>query len=184
MSSENDTRTQDLNSAYLDVAKGQIGRIQARATFVAQAAGAIGTIYTAILGLAFGFIHGSQRPVPATGIIPAIFIGLALVLAGAYACSSYIEEEPASVASDPSEHPSEQALVEQRNAFIDWTTKIVKKRLYFLHASLISLGFGVIFLPAAFLSISEIVVWIIAFLLFCSIPVIVYLIDKLQRNMS
>jgi hypothetical protein len=180
MNTENDTRAQDLNSAYLDVAKEQIGRSQARATFVAQAAGAIGTIYTAILGLAFGFIHGSEKPVPATGIIPAIFIGLALVLAGAYACSSYIVEKPASVASDP----SEQALIEQRNAFIVWTSKIVTQRLYFLHASLISLGFGVIFLPAAFLSISEIVVWIIAFLLFCSIPVIVLRINKPQRNMS
>lgn len=109
MSSENNTRAQDLNSAYLDVAKEQIGRSQARATFVAQAAAAIGTVYTAILGLAFGFIHGSERPVPATGIIPAIFIGLALVLAGAYACSSYIIEKPALVASDA----SEQTLLEQ-----------------------------------------------------------------------
>lgn len=110
MSSENNTRAQDLNSAsYLDVAKEQIGRSQARATFVAQAAGAIGTVYTAILGHAFGFIHGSERPVPATGIIPAIFIGLALVLAGAYACSSYIIEKPALVASDA----SEQTLLEQ-----------------------------------------------------------------------
>ena len=56
----------DVQSAYLDVAKGQIDRIQARADFVEKAAAAIITLYTGVLTVVFA---AGGRALPPRGIV-------------------------------------------------------------------------------------------------------------------
>jgi hypothetical protein len=73
-----------VQSAYLDVAKGTLDRALKRAEFLTAAAGAIGTSYAALLGLVYSAGGDTPRPLPATGIGPALFLGLALVLSAFY----------------------------------------------------------------------------------------------------
>src|SRR5262249_25585244 len=69
-----------VQSAYVDVAKGPLDRALKRAEFLTAAAGAIGTSYAALLGLVYSAGGDTPKPLPATGIGSALFLGLALVL--------------------------------------------------------------------------------------------------------
>jgi hypothetical protein len=182
------TSLQAINSAYLDVAKGQIDRSQARATQVVTAAGAIGTIYTAILALRFNS-SGSSGTVSLalTAIIPAIFLGAAIVFAVIYL--AYITPQSRSVKIAKPSGIASFRVQEQRDNFIKWANAIVHRRLSSLHAAAISLGFGVVFLPVAFLTISptsERYVWIAAILAVAIEAAIVFLLrsspDSSQSN--
>lgn len=109
------------------------------------------TFYTGVLGLAFATTeHG--EPLPARGVASAIFLGLALAFASAYA--ALLARTPPPPAPTP--HAQLEVFQERRlNAFVDWVSSIAFGRLYFLHASVISLGLGVLFLPAPFLDVSD-----------------------------
>jgi len=126
------------------------------------AASAIGTIYTAILALAFGLSGANGTKIPPTiltikGAIPALFLGLSIVLAAVYL--SYITQAH-SVQAPPSDVLPIELMFEERNTFIRWTTAAVLNRAQWLHSAVISLGLGVIFLPVAFLDINNIIVLI------------------------
>lgn len=148
---------QAVYTAYLDVAKGHLDRVQARAQFVATAASAIGGVYAAVLGLSFSIGKEINRPLPIRGLASTIFLGLSIVLATAYL--AYITRaEPIVGAPVPSLRS--QQLHEERNTFIQWTSEAVLRRIYWLQSSVISLGLGVLFLPVAFLQIQDTIVWI------------------------
>jgi len=66
---------QAVDNARLDVIKSTLNRIQNRAEYIQKAAGTIGTVYSAVLGLSFGFGKGTNLPLPMRGLIPAIFLG-------------------------------------------------------------------------------------------------------------
>ena len=153
-------RGQALYSAHLAGAQGQIDRAQARAALVIQAAGAIGTLYAAILGLTFGLGGGATRavaPLPVRGVVPAVFIGVAVFAAAVYL--AYITSLGTFRDAPPSGLLSYR-LIEQADDFIRWTARFVSQRIGWLHAAVISLGFGVLFLPAAFLDLNNLVVLI------------------------
>jgi hypothetical protein len=179
------TRAQALYSAYLDVAKEQIGRAQTRATFIQTAATAIGTIYTGVLALAYGLSSQPATLLTIKGVIPALFLGLAIVLAAVYL--SYITDAPAIKPSIPSGLISIR-LEEERNDFITWTSQIVLRRIPWLHGAIISLGFGILFLPIAFLTISDtdiklwifVVVCIIILILIINWPTVVHCLSKVM----
>jgi hypothetical protein len=145
---------QAVHDAYVDVAKSTIDRALARADFVEKAAAAIATAYTAVVGLSFA-TGTDATPIPPQGIIPAIFLGFALVLAAVYL--AYFSRSAAperKVAMEPPA-PAPDFETKQRNRlneFVGWTSNAVLARIYFLHASVISLGFGVLFLPAAYIA--------------------------------
>jgi hypothetical protein len=155
------TSIQAINGAYLDVAKGQIDRAQARVSQVVTAASAIGTIYTAILALHFGGAGSSGTianltvltiPLPSTGFIPGIFLGLAIFFALIYL--AFITPRSRSLEVPKPSGIVSLRVIEQRRYFILWTSEIVRQRLSSLHASVLSLGFGVVFLPVAILNVS------------------------------
>lgn len=149
------TRGQALYSAHLAVAQGQIDRAQARAALVIQAASAIGTLYAAILGLDFGLGGGANKavaPLPIRGIVPAVFLGIAIFAAALYlayltSLGTFRDAKPSGLLS--------YRLIEQADDFTRWTARFVSQRLPWLHAAVICLGFGVLFLPVAFLDLAD-----------------------------
>lgn len=151
------TRGQALYSAYLDVAKGQIDRSQTRAAFIAQAAGGITTLYTGLAALAYGLGQGNHV-LPIRGLIPAVFLGGAIVLATVYL--AFITRPHSIYTAKPSGLLSLQ-MIEARDDFIRWTSAIVGRRIHWLHAAVISLSFGVASLPLAFINISDGGAWLL-----------------------
>jgi hypothetical protein len=152
-----DTLDQAVHNAYLDVAKGHLDRVRVRAEFVEKAAGTIGGAYAILLGLSFSLNKEVNRPLPARGLAPTIFLGLSIFLAAVYL--AYIT--PTQPLIGPKPHPVRtQRVIQRRDAFILWTSEIVGKRARWLQSAVISLGFGVIFLPVVFLDIQNNIVWI------------------------
>lgn len=142
-----------IHDARIELAKSAIERGRAGAEFVRNAAAGIVTLYTAILGLAFSVTKDAQAsPIDAVGIVPAIFLGVALVLATAYV--ALLGKEP--VMPAPLPHSNFRTMQERRlSAFTNWASSLALSRVLFLHASVIALGFGVLFLPVAFLDVSS-----------------------------
>lgn len=146
-----------VHTAYLDVAKGHLDRVRVRAEFVEKAAGTIGGAYAILLGLSFSLNKEVNRPLPARGLAPTIFLGLSIFLAAVYL--AYIT--PVQPLIGPKPHPVRtQRVIQRRNTFIRWTSELVGKRARWLQSAVISLGFGVIFLPVVFLDIQDNIVWL------------------------
>ena len=152
-----------IHDARVEVAKGAIARGQAGAEFVRNASAAIVTIYTGILGLVFGKEAFAETPAalkfPLVGLIPALFLAFALAAAAYYV--AYLTRAPAVDAPIPSS--SYRVLSDRRlNVFVDWVSQIALNRVYWLHAAVIALSFGVLFLPIAFTRISSVAAWVLA----------------------
>jgi hypothetical protein len=148
-----------VHDARIELAKSAIERGRAGAEFVRNAAAGIVTLYTAILGVAFSVTKEAQAtPIDAVGIVPAIFLGVALVLATAYV--ALLGREP--VMDPPQPHSNYRTMQERRlSVFTNWASSLALSRVIFLHASVIALGFGVLFLPVAFLDVSSSVVGLV-----------------------
>jgi len=144
-------RRQALYTAYLDLAKEQLERMQARAEFVEKAASVIGGAYGVILGLAFNINKDISRIPPTRGLAPLFFLGLSLTLAAIYL--AYITSPRVTPSS--SRRPSTLDVDAERLRFIELTTNIVLQRIRWLQSAVISLGFGVLSLPVAFLNIQD-----------------------------
>jgi hypothetical protein len=167
---------QAVFQAYLDVAKGQIDRSVTRAQFLTTAASAIGTVYTAVIGLAFGLTQANHE-LPATGIAPAVFLGLAIALAAYYLAyitsqSHLLKRAPADTKETTPPILPVQRLFDERNHLIEWVASTVVSRVYWLHAAVISLAVGVILLPLPFVTLPGWLIWlgVIAGLLAVSFP--------------
>lgn len=141
---------QAVDNAYLDVTKGAIDRAQARAQFIQTAAASIATVYAGILALSFkveGTSPGTQA-LPVQGILPTVFLGLAIVLVTVYL--GWIGRQRA----EAGPQPGASLLQDQErrvDAFIEWASALIVPRLYFLHASIVSLAIGVSLLPLAYI---------------------------------
>jgi hypothetical protein len=151
---------QAIHNAYLDVARAEAGKATERAEFIQKAAAAISTVYVAVIGLSFG-TGQYVKPLPVQGVITTIFLGLAIFLSTAYV--AYITKPN----PEPGVHEArnfKELQLERLNVFIRWARSPVLRRIYLLQASVISLGIGIIFLPAAFLALDGryIVIWIIS----------------------
>jgi hypothetical protein len=143
-----------VHDARLEVAKAAIDRGQSGAEFVRNAAAAIVTLYTGVLGVTFATTK-DETPFPARGLAPAVFLGLALVCASAYA--ALLTQAPQIAAPRP--HSQLPVFQERRlNAFVEWVSKIAMARVYFLHAAVISLGVGVLLLPVPFVAVAD---WVV-----------------------
>jgi hypothetical protein len=137
-----------IQEARIAIAKGGIDRGTAGAEFVRNAAAAIATVYTGVLGATYASADKAIHA-PARAIIPAIFLGLALASAAAYvAYLTRVDPIPA-----PEVTSSLRVYQERRIAtFIDWVTAYALNRAYWLHAAVLSLAFGVALLPAPFIA--------------------------------
>jgi hypothetical protein len=137
------TLRRQVHEAKLSVTKGSLDRARGAAEFVRNAASALVSLYTAVIGASFAV---TKQPLPTRGLISPIFLGSAVVFSAAYvAFATRPRETPG---WDPT---SEWLEREQRrlDAFVTWINEIATRRLYALHMSVLSLGFGAFFLPAA-----------------------------------
>jgi hypothetical protein len=146
------------HGARLEVAKGSIDRGRAAAEFARNAAAAIGSLYTGLLGVTFA-VSDQAKPLPARGVIPAVFLGLSLVCATAYA--AVMRAGKATTLSIERDDPRD--VQEARlNAFTRWTSEIARRNAWALHAAVFSLGAGVLFLPVAFVAWTSWTLWALA----------------------
>ncbi len=171
-----DTLNQAIINAYLDVAKGQIDRATGRAEFIEKAAGTIATIYTGILAFTFNADLSKGKAFPAVGIAPTIFLGLSIVFAMFYL--AYITR-PRGFKASTSSGLLPQHIIDERNNFISWTSNSVLERAPWLQTAVLSLGFGVIFLPVSYLTaaISESILWYIVAA--CAFLILLHLVVRL-----
>jgi hypothetical protein len=146
-----DALGKSVHDARLEVAKAAIDRGIGGAEFVRNAAAAIVTLYTGLLGVTYATAENAT-PLPARGIAPAVLLGLALACATAYA--ALLSQTPSAAAPRP--HSDLATYQERRlNVFIGWASDIAMGRAYFLHASVFAMFFGILLLPVPFIDISD-----------------------------
>lgn len=138
------------HTAMLETSKGSLERSRQAAEAVRNAAAAIGVIYTAVLGLAFSI----DQPLPPRGLVAAAFLGLAIVFATAYVGWLPTTVEESSGIEWPVDTGNLRSDSEVRTStFILWMRRASLQRASFLRAGVVALGFGVLFLPVAFISL-------------------------------
>ena len=170
-------QAQAVNSAYLDVAKSSLERTTSRANFVQTAATAISGVYVGALGLSFA--AAQAKYLPARGIAPALFLGIAIFLVAIYT-SFVTKPEDVKVPSSDGTLPGWQR--QRRDTFVLWTRAAILRRRHFLQASVISLGIGAFLLPLPYVDVSNGVVFflVIAGLLFVLVPLCVACIHSIK----
>jgi hypothetical protein len=137
-----------VHQARIDIAKDAVARAHSAAEFIRNAAAAIVTLYTGIIGISSVLDRSREGLLPARGILPAVFLSGAIVGASAYVA---LIQRPKPFQT-PKPHSSLPELQERRlSSFVDWLGDMTLKRAYALHAAVISLAMGTIFLPAPFL---------------------------------
>jgi hypothetical protein len=137
--------------ANREIAKGSIQRARDGADAVLKGAAAIVTLYTGVLGLVFA---NNGTPLPARGILPALFLGLAVVLATAYL--AFLRPSHESV--DPTEADQdllEVNVIQRANLLVLITRAITKRLAWSLRAAVVSLGVGLALLPLPFISAEQ-----------------------------
>ena len=143
------TLLEAVHGGYIAVAQSSLDRAVQRATYIATAAGAIATLYTAILALRFG--NSSHPAFPARGLIPALFIGGAVAFSTWYMAflrgtTKMTELLPSGLGGSI----AETRLMD----FMEWTFAGVLARAWSLRLSVISLALGLAFLPIGFVTLS------------------------------
>jgi len=142
----------DYDKAYyqamLDTAKGAPDRWRSAAELVQKAAAAVGTLYAAILG---GAATVSGHPLPARGVFPAVFLGLAIAMSTVYV--AYGTRGTPLQRFRPTTSPPERMRA-RLNQFLTAVHESVERRVYWLRASVLALGMGVLLLPAPFIAFS------------------------------
>jgi hypothetical protein len=140
----------ELNKAFhqglMEVSKGALARSAAAAELVQKGSAAIVTLYTAVLALAFSV---SDRPLPLRGLLPAVFLGLAVAFATGYV--AYVSRIPNTPGPSPSPLPEEYQL-NRTNAFISWVATTALTRAMWLRRAVVSLAIGVLLLPIPFIA--------------------------------
>ena len=141
-----------LHDAYISVTQSSIDRSLTRTNVVTASISAVITIYTGLLALVYAAKSGSGRPLTAAAIIPALFLGLALLLVTVYAAmfkNSSSERGPLLPTGVGGQ------LVEYRlTTFMEWCFATVGARAWALHAGIVSLGWGVVSLPMPFVTLT------------------------------
>lgn len=145
-----DSVEDELNKAFhqglMEVSKGALARSAAAAELVQKGSAAIVTLYTAVLALAFSV---SDRPLPLRGLLPAVFLGLAVAFATGYV--AYVSRIPNTPGPSPSPLPEEYQL-NRTNAFISWVATTALTRAMWLRRAVVSLAIGVLLLPIPFIA--------------------------------
>ena len=128
------------------VAQGSIDRARAGAETVQKASAAIAALYTAL----FGVVSSTKdNPLPSRGVIPMLFLGLAVVASTAY-IAYQTRSKPVGVLT-PQGSAFERNL-ERARSLIAWTQRAADHRAYLLKLSVVALAAGLVFIPAAFVS--------------------------------
>lgn len=114
-----------VQQAYLDIGRGMLDRALTRANLVTGAAGAIGTLYSGLLALAFKTECDHANPISIAGLLPAVLLGAAITLSAMYAArlgGAYFKGPILQQGDAPS-------LQEERlSSFLAWVTTGVRLR--------------------------------------------------------
>jgi hypothetical protein len=145
-----------VHNAYLEVAKGALDRSLQRANFLVAATGAIATTYTGLLALVYSVSATKPNPLPVSGLFPAFFLGLSLVLGAFYVV--YIRAGTMRGHYIPT---GTGAQIQERRLlfFIGWVMGSVNQRAWALRTSIVSLGVGLVLIPLPFLKVSSVLAW-------------------------
>lgn len=140
-----DRMREAIHDAYISIATSSLDRMLRRADTVLRVAGVAGTIYTAILGLAFTYAKASFT---VWVLLPAILLALSLVLGATYV--GYVKVTPLTF------HPLASGLTEnvqhkRLSDLIGWVNSVSLRRAWALRSSIAALGIGVASMPIAFL---------------------------------
>ena len=134
----------EFHESVREVAKTALEHADGLPQLVITASGAVVTLYTGVLALVFA---AASRPLPARGLIAALFLGLAVALAVGYA--GYLTKaRPTNFAPAGHVWPNATAY---SNGFIDWINSAISARASLMRAAVLFLGLGVAFLPSAFI---------------------------------
>ncbi len=137
-----------VQSAYLDVVRGALDRALTRANFVTAVAGAVGTSYAALLALVYSVSGNQLKPLPPTGIVPAVFLGLSFVLSAFYVAYIRPYTKPGHILpTGTGAYMQEDRLL----FFIKWVNDGTMQRAWALRVSIVCLGIGVALMPLPFL---------------------------------
>jgi hypothetical protein len=148
-----------VHDAYLAVSQTAIDRSLTRINVLTASIGTVTTIYTGLLALVYAAKSDSGKPLTPSALIPALFLGLALLLVAIYAAmfrnsSSLDGPMLPSGTGDP--------LAEYRvQRFMRWCFATVGARIWALHAGIASLGIGIASLPVPFVKLTGNEHWII-----------------------
>ena len=141
-----------IHAAYIEVTQKGVERSLQRATYLTTAAGTIVTLYTGLLALVYSVGIDPPRPLPARGLVPALFVASAFAFSAAYV--AFLRRHtwrgrplPAGLGGDL----DEQRLV----TFIAWVSASVQQRSWAIRTAVVSLGVGVALLPLPFLQLSH-----------------------------
>lgn len=140
---------QDFHQSVRAVAKSNAERVAAIAETVQKAAAAVIGIYTALLAVLFAV---GEVGVPPRAILPALFLGVSVVLSTAYV--AWIRKTPDQelrVAQGP---PRAKAVTQTAN-FIRWSRRQYLSRAHYVRGSVVSLALGLLFLPAPLLTTGD-----------------------------
>jgi hypothetical protein len=140
----------DLNQKLTDtlatISIGGIERARGGAQFVQTASTALAGLYTGVLGVLFV----ADQPAPVRSLIPALFLGLAVVLATYYL--AFVVPGTNMDRPEFQNIPAED-LWERLNYISLWVRQVVFRRAGALRAAVVSLFFGLVFLPIGLASV-------------------------------
>lgn len=151
----------DIVQGYITVCQSSMTNALSRGTFITTAAGAIGTIYTGLLG--FRYSVTNSKPLTLAAGIPGIFLGIAILTSATYvAFLKQGETAPQRLfrpdANDDMtlfDRTFEIELLEWRiDKFANWTYGNLRDKSPFLYAAVYSLALAVVLLPIPFVNLS------------------------------
>ncbi len=130
---------------------GSVERARSAAETVQKASAAIATLYGAGIGVSFSVSDG---PLPVRGVIPLVFLGLAVVCSTAYL--AWIPDRRSQI--DSTQPEAESLPVLRQRAYADEYTvyvwRQVTRQASMMRASVVALALGLAFVPAPFVEIS------------------------------
>lgn len=139
-----------VHAGYIAVAQSSLDRSIQRATYVTTAAASVVTLYTGLLAFRFS-ATGKGSMLPARSLIPALFLGAAVVFSTFYI--AFLRRQTMVSEMLPSGQGGN--IVETRLlSYLEWVSAGIIARAWSLRLSVISLGFGLILLPIGFVNLS------------------------------
>lgn len=138
----------NFHTTLRDLAKASASRVDSLSQLIQTAAGAIVTLYTGVLAVVFA---ADGIALPLRALVPAVFLGLAIVFAAAYAAFlTPVDDTPYLPTSMPREN-----VLAQTKAVLNFVRVRNNTRSRAIRSAVVSLGLGVLFLPSAFISIAS-----------------------------
>jgi len=141
-----DRMREAIHDAYISVAVATLDRMLKRADTVVRIAGAVGTLYTAVLGLAY--TYDKDAAFSTWIMLPAVMFAVSLILS-----ATYIGYVGASTTSfQPLATGLSSELQHRRlSDLMNWVNTIALKRAWALRTSIAALAVGLGSAPVAYL---------------------------------